>query len=207
MSSSVLTQKTKRGRVRRAPGRPRSERAHKAILHAALELLAERGYEGLTMEAIAERAGVGKATVYRRWKGRDEVLTAAVAGFVTENTIPDTGSIEEDLLLLVRGAVRNYQGSSGRIMPGLVAAMSQDEALAHAFRSGFVAQRRHALREVLERGIRRGEIREGVDLEVVLDLLSGGILMRLTITGGPVDDALARGTVDVVLRGMGCAAR
>jgi AcrR family transcriptional regulator len=207
VSSSVLKQKSKRGRVQRGPGRPRSERAHKAILRSALELLAERGYEGFTMEAIAERAGVGKATVYRRWKGRDEVLTAAVAGFVTENTIPDTGSVEEDLLLLMRGAVRNYQGLPGRIMPGLISAMAQDETLARTFRHGFLEQRRCALREVLERGIRRGELREEVDLELALDFMGGALFTRLLLTGGPVDDDLARGSVDMMLRGMGCLPR
>lgn len=188
-------------------GRPRSERAHRAILRATLELLAEQGYEGLAMESIAERAGVGKATVYRRWKNKAEVLTAAVEGFVSENTLPDTGSIEEDLLHLMRRAVANYQGLPGRIMPGLIAGMAQDPALAHVVRTSFLAQRQAALRTVLVRGIRRGELREDFDLDLALDLLGGGILVRLLINGGAIDEQLARGTVEVVLRGIGVATR
>ena len=196
-------QQNKRVAKRRAPGRPRSERVDRAILRATLELLAERGYEGLNMEALAERAGVGKATIYRRWSNKAQVLTAAVAGFVTENVLPDTGSVASDLLHLIRGAIRNYQGLPGRIMPGLVSGMSKDEVLAHTFRSGFLAQRRRALVEVMERGIQRGELRPDADLALAVDMLGGALFFRLVISGDPLDDQLARGTVDIMLRGLG----
>lgn len=186
----------------RPPGRPRSERADRAILRATLELLAQRGYEGLTMEAIAECAGVGKATVYRRWSSKAQVLTAAVAGFVTGNPLPDTGQVEADLLQLIRGAVRNYQGLPGRIMPGLVAAMAQDAVLAHTFRAGFLADRHKALQAVLERGIQRGELRDDINVPLAVDFLGGALFFRLLISGGPLDDALADGTVEIMLRGL-----
>lgn len=198
-------QRTRRPPTRRAPGRPRSERADRAILQATLELLAERGYDGLTMEAIAERAQVGKATLYRRWSSKAQVLTAAVAGFVQSNALPDTGTLAGDLLQLMLGAVRNYQGLPGRIMPGLVAAVAQDEVLAVTFRTGFVAHRRLALEEVMRRGIRRGELREDTDLELAVDFLGGALFFRLLISGGAIDDDLARGTVDAILRGFGRA--
>lgn len=202
MALPVIAQRSESGPGDRAPGRPRSERAHRAILQAALELLAERGYERLTMEAIAELAGVGKATVYRRWNSKEKVLAAAVAGFVSENVLPDTGSIESDLVHLLRGASVTYRGLPGRIMPGLVSAMAQDAALAHAVRTGFLARRRAALRTVMVRGIRRGELREDIDLELALDFLSGPLFFRLLISGQPIDDEMARGTVDMMLRGM-----
>ena len=115
---------------RRSPGRPRSARANRAIREATLKLLAERGWDGLTMEGIAERAGVSKATVYRRHADRTEAVSAAVEGFVSEIAIPDTGAIEDDLLHLMRYAVEVDRGRPGRIMPGLVSAMAHDAALA-----------------------------------------------------------------------------
>lgn len=186
----------------RAPGRPRSERAHRAILSATMDLLADQGYEGLTMEAIAERAGVGKATVYRRWKEKEAVVAAAVEGAVRRITVPDTGALRTDLLHLMRRAVSLYRGQAGRIVPGLVSAMARSDALARSVREGFLATRRSALRDVLRRGIERGELRGDIDLELALDFLGGPLFYRLLVTGGALDDDLATGVVDVMLRGM-----
>lgn len=191
----------------RGAGRPRSQRVDRAILAATLASLAEEGWSRLSMEGVARRAGVGKAAIYRRWKSREQVLTAAVAGMVSEIRIPDRGSIEEDLLELMRQAVRLYRGDPGRIMPGLVAAMAEHESVARAVREGFLAPRRRALGQVLERAVARGEVPGDVDREIVLDFLGGPLFYRLLVTGGPIDDALARGTVDVMLRGLGRAKR
>lgn len=185
------------------PGRPRSERAHRAILDATLELLAERGWDGLTMEGIAGRAGVGKTTVYRRWKGREGVLAAAVDRLVgTAIAIPDTGTLRSDLHVLMARAVSLYGGPPGRMMPGLVSAMARHPEVAEAVRGGFLAARRDALREVLDRGVRRGELRADADRELALDFLGGPLFYRLLVTGGPLDDALVEGTVDVLVRGL-----
>lgn len=190
------------GNDRTGPGRPRSERAHRAILGAALELVAERGYDGLTMEGIAERAEVGKATIYRRWSNRDEVLEAASEAFVREIGVPDTGAIRSDLLALLAGAIRVYGGLPGRVMPGLVSAMALNPELARTVREGFLASRREALRGVIERAIRRGELRADVDVEIVLDLLGGPLFYRLLVTGAPVDEDVAAAVVDTLLRGV-----
>jgi AcrR family transcriptional regulator len=154
------------------------------------------------MEGIAERAGVGKATLYRRWKSRSAVITAAVEAFVSDITVPDTGDVEVDLLHLMRSAVGVYRGTAGRVMPGLVSAMARDEALAAAVRDDFLAGRRRALAAVLERGIRRGQVRDDVDRELALDFLGGPLFYRLLVTGGPVDESLARGVVDVLMSGI-----
>lgn len=190
----------------RGPGRPRSQEAHRAILDATLELLGEVGWGGLTVEGIARRAEVGKATIYRRWSGLEEVLTAAVEGLVREIEIPDTGSVREDLLALLRRAVALYRGPAGRLMPGLVSAMARHPEVAVAVREGFLAERRAALAQVVERGIDRGELRPDADLELALDFLGGPLFYRLLVTGGPLDDDLAAGTVDVMLRGMAATA-
>lgn len=191
----------------KGPGRPRSRRAHNAILEAALELLAEWGYDGLTMEGIAERAGVAKTTVYRRWSTREEVLEAASERFVKEIGVPDTGSIRGDLLALLQSARKVYSGLPGQVMPGLVAAMAQNPGLARKVRCGFLSDRRAALRGVLERGIERGELRPDIDVGVTLDLLGGPLMYRLLVTGEEVDTAMVREVVDTLLRGIATEAR
>jgi len=188
---------------RRGAGRPRSERVNRAILEATLASLAEEGWSGLSVEGIARRAEVGKAAIYRRWKSREEVLTAAVDGLVSEIAIPDKGSLEADLLELMRQAVALYRGDPGRMMPGLVSAMAEHESVARAVREGFLAPRRRALQQVLERAVARGELPEDTDRELALDILGGPLFYRLLVTGGPLDDGLARGTVEVMLRGLG----
>lgn len=187
----------------RRPGRPRSEAATRAILEAAIDLMAEDGYEGLTMEGVAARAGVGKTTVYRRWASKEALVRATVQAFVSWIPIPDTGSVREDLLALERQAVSVYRGRPGRLMPALVSAMARSSALADAIRDDFLRSRRAALRTVLRKGQARGELRADADLELALDFLGGPLFYRLLVTGGPLDDGLAEGVVDVMLHGVG----
>jgi AcrR family transcriptional regulator len=184
-------------------GRPRDERADRAILSATLELMAEDGVHDLRVDDVAGRAGVGKATIYRRYRSKDELVTAAIAGLVSEITVPDTGRTRDDLRALMRGAVRVYQGSvEAAVMPSLVDAMSRDAELARLIRDGYLARRRAALRAVLERGIERGDLRRDLDLELALDVLGGPLFYRLLVTGGPIDHELAEGVVELVLRGF-----
>jgi len=187
----------------RRPGRPRSEEAHGAILSAAISLIREVGYDALAMEAIAARAGVGKATVYRRWETKETLVAEAIERIVRTFSVPDTGSTEGDLLRVMLDSVGLYQDPATRgLLAGLVAAMARSERIAQAVRSGFVAARREALRQVLERGVARGELRQGTDLELALDLLSGPLVFRALITGAPVNERLTRGIVEAVLRGF-----
>jgi AcrR family transcriptional regulator len=195
------------GRQSAAPlsvGRPRDERADRAILSATLELMAENGVHDLRVDDVAGRAGVGKATIYRRYRSKDELITAAIAGLVSEIIVPDTGRTRADLRALMRSAVRVYRRSiEAAVMPSLVDAMSRDAELARLIRDGYLARRRAALRAVLERGVERGDLRRDLDLELALDVLGGPLFYRLLITGGPIDDELADGVVELILRGFG----
>lgn len=187
----------------RSLGRPRDERADRAIVTATLELIAEQGVRDLRMDDVASRARVGKATIYRRYRSKDELVTAAVAALVSEIKVPDSGSTEGDLLGLMRAAVDVYSGSvEAAAMPSLVDAMSRDVELARAVRDGFLAGRRAALRAVLERGVERGDLRADLDFELALDVLGGPLFYRLLITGGPIDRELAEGVVELILRGF-----
>jgi AcrR family transcriptional regulator len=187
----------------RSLGRPREERADRAILAATRELIAEHGVRDLRMDDVADRARVGKATIYRRYRSKDELVTAAVAALVSAIEVPDTGSTQGDLFGLMRGAVDVYSGSvEAAAMPSLVDAMSRDAELARAVREGFLAGRRAALRAVLERGVERGDLRVELDFELALDVLGGPLFYRLLITGGPIDEQLAAGVVELILRGF-----
>jgi AcrR family transcriptional regulator len=185
-------------------GRPRDARADRAILEATLELIAELGLYEFRTEDVAARAGVGKGAIYRRYRSKDELVTAAVAVLVNEEiAVPDTGSTRADLLILLREAVALYRGSlAGRLMPKLVGAMAQKPDLARAVRDGFLAGRRRALGEVLRRGVERGDLRAGLDVELALDVLGGPLFYRLLVTGGPLDEQLAEGVADLILRGF-----
>ena len=184
-------------------GRPREVRVDGAILAATLELVAEVGIHDFRMDDVAERAGVGKAAIYRRYRSKDELVTATVAALVSEITVPDTGSTREDLLALMRDAVEVYRDPvKAGVMPSLVGAMPQRPELARAIRDGFLAQRRAALRAVLDRGVARGDLRADLDVELALDVLGGALFYRLLITGGPIDADLAEGVAELVLRGF-----
>jgi AcrR family transcriptional regulator len=187
----------------RPRGRPRDQRADRAILRAAIELMAAQGVRDLRMDDVADRARVGKATIYRRYHSKDELVTAAVSGLVSEITVPDTGSTRADLVALMHGAVEVYSGSvEAAVMPSLIDAMSRDVELARSVREGFLEGRRAALREVLERGVERGDLRPDLDLELALDVLGGPLFYRLLVTGGPIDEQLADGVVELILRGF-----
>lgn len=185
-------------------GRPRDARADRAILEATLELIADLGVHEFRTEDVAARAGVGKGAIYRRYRSKDELVTAAVAALVGEEiAVPDTGSTRADLLALMRDAVSLYSGSlPGRLMPNLVGAMARRPELARAVRDGFLSGRRAALAEVLRRGVERGDLRPGLDLELALDVLGGPLFYRLLITGGPIDEQLADGVADLIVRGF-----
>ena len=191
--------------VKRRPslGRPRSEEAHDAILRAAIALIRQVGYDAVTMDGIAAHAGVGKATVYRRWKAKEALVADAIRGILLAVPAPDTGSTAGDLLALLRAALGMYRDpATGPLLSGLVAAMARSAPIARAVRAGFGAVWREAVGVVLRRGIARGELRAGLDLDLAIDLLSAPFFYRYLMTGARVDEALARDVVAVVLRGL-----
>ena len=157
----------------------------------------------MRIDDVAERARVGKATIYRRYRSKDELVAAAVRSLVSDIEIPDTGSTEDDLRQLMHNAVNVYRGSlEAGVMPGLADAMHRDPKLARAVREGFLKRRRAALARVLERGVERGDLRADLDIELALDVLGGPLFYRLLVTGGPIDQALADGVAELMIRGF-----
>lgn len=189
-------------------GRPRSEEAHRAILAATIELIREVGYDALAMDAVAARAGVGKATLYRRWKAKEPLVCEALERIMRAIPVPGTGTVRGDLRALMREQRALYEDRATRgLLSGLVAAMARSERIAAVVRNGFHKARHDVMLEVFRRAVRRGELRKDLDLEVALDLFNGPMFYRFLFTGLPLDDALANGVIDAVLRGLAPKAR
>ena len=185
-------------------GRPRSKEADSAILRAATALLAERGLGGMSIEEVAARAGVGKATIYRRWPSRGALaLDAFLAEFLGQQPTPDTGTLRGDLLAALRAWVRSVtQTSAGPMLAGLIAEAQQDAGLAAAWRDRVVEPIRAQHAVMIDRAIARGEIPARTDKDVVLDMLYGPAYHRLLHGHRPLTEKFARQVVDLLVSGL-----
>jgi AcrR family transcriptional regulator len=185
-------------------GRPRSERSHRAILDAANELLTERGFVDLTIEEIAQRAGVGKTTIYRRWPSKGTLVFEAFAtDYRNQLPLQDTGSLRGDLLALLRGWIRWVKGTvQGRTLVGLIAEVQRDPELAEIWRERFVGPVRAQHRVMFERAVERGEARPDIDPEILLDLVFGAAYHRLLQSHLTLSDRFAQGVVNIVVGGV-----
>jgi AcrR family transcriptional regulator len=168
----------------RRPGRPRSPEAHAAILRAALELALEGGFRGLSMEAIAARAGVGKATIYRRWKSKEALFVEAVQQLARTPEIPDTGTVRGDLEAVVAATLGRMAREAFRIIPRLLADAADDPRLLAAMQEALLSPRRAALGEILRRGVARGELRADLDVELVTEIVFGTTVASVLMSGG-----------------------
>jgi AcrR family transcriptional regulator len=184
--------------VRRAPGRPRSETARRAILDATLALAAEQGPKGVRMDAIASRAGVSKETLYRWWRSKAEVLLEALA-HRGEQTIPvpDTGSLAGDLPAFLRATARSADPPTQRLLRALAAEAAADAGFADLARETFLARRRADLSEVLDRAVARGELTAD-QAATAIDLIYGSLWYRIIFGIGPLDERWADGVADLV---------
>jgi AcrR family transcriptional regulator len=181
-------------------GRPRSRQTNKAILKAAAEIVIASGLAELTIEGVAERAGVGKASIYRRWPSKGALaFDAVVDTIVTAEPTPDTGSLEGDLAGVAESWVRlaNIR-RVGRTLAHFIAEVQSDPDLAVAWRERFVNPIRAARRPIIERAITRGEIPAGSDPELVMDLLYGPLYHRYLNGHLPLDQSFARGVARMV---------
>jgi len=189
--------------VRPQQGRPRSEKARQAILKAAGELLECEGFAAVTVEGIAARAGVSKATIYRWWPNKAAVvtdsfleLTASKVNFV------DTGSVREDLRQQMRRLAQVLASKSGRTIAALIAEGHTDPEVAKAFRDHWIAARREETRRVLQRGVEHGELRADLDLEIAMDALYGPIYYRLLAGHAPLDEGFVDALANHVMFGL-----
>jgi AcrR family transcriptional regulator len=168
----------------RRPGRPRSPEAHAAILRAAVELAVEGGLRGLSMEAIAARAGVGKATIYRRWKNKEALFAEAISSIAVAPDVPDTGSVGGDFAVVSGAALGRMAPEAFRVIPRLLADAADEPELLEALHESVLRPRRVAIREILRRGVERGELRADLDVDLVSDMLIGPMIARVLMSGG-----------------------
>jgi AcrR family transcriptional regulator len=201
MSPSVQASQEHQEQGRKA-GRPRSEQADRAIIDAALSLFAESGPDGLCMEQVAARAGVGKATIYRRWPGKEDLLLDALAALKTPLPEPRGRSIREDLVAVLDAMCRDAADPRrARQFALLQGEGAKYPRLMARFIETVIEPRREVVRSVLRRGVATGELREDADIEAALYLLRGAALAS-TGHQEPVPDDYARRVVDTLLRGL-----
>jgi AcrR family transcriptional regulator len=181
-----------------ARGRPRSPEADKAILQAAIDVLHSEGYARMSMESVAEAAGVGKTTVYRRYKDKDDLVTAALEQMTPVLEPPDSGDTRADLLLLLQ----RFQGSKEkiedlRLMGTLWSEEQRNPELMRLFRERVIRPRRQMLLDILKRGKKRGELRDDVDPALVVEMMVGAHFAR-RFAGRPIPRDWAEQVVDQI---------
>lgn len=184
-------------------GRPRSEETKKAILTASYELLLENGFKAITIEGIAERAKVSKATIYKWWSNKAAVvMDGFFAATETLLQVPDTGSVKEDLRIQVSNLAVFLTSPKGKVITELIAEGQSDANIAEEYRMRYFNPRRFISRQILERGIQRGELKASLDLELSIDLIYAPLFYRLLITGEKVDSNFVQDLISNVLAGL-----
>jgi AcrR family transcriptional regulator len=163
---------------RKAPGRPRSVRADEAIIEAVLDMVASgTAFDALSIESIAAKAGVGKATIYRRWPNKEALLVDAVATVKGEPAKIGGGSVREDLATLLRPMTKAPHTRAGKILPCLIAELPRNPELRNVY-NRITSPRRELMRQVLQRGIREGTLRADLDVDVVIAMLNGPMITK-----------------------------
>ena len=187
----------------KARGRHRSLQAEAAILKATLYLLERQPLRKVTADGIARRAGVSKATIYKWWPNKSLVaLDAYLAGMSEQVPIPDTGSAEQDFTEQLKSVMAFYRSPLGRLFGQFIAEGQSDPGFLALFRERFLFARRDTARVMWRRGVDRGEIREEIDSEIVLDLIYGPMVFRLLAGHGSVSDRDSEALVAAAFGGL-----
>jgi AcrR family transcriptional regulator len=182
-------------------GRPRSEEAHQAILDATLASLAELGFSGLTVEGVATRAGVGKATIYRRWPSKLHLVIEAFSQLPGLEDV-DTGTVVDDLEEMLQTYLHGFSSTPlARVMPSLAGERAHNPELSELL-DPILKGRRQPIIRALERGVARGELQPDLDLDMAADVIFGAIFTRVFFTGARINPKIARPIVDTVLLGI-----
>jgi AcrR family transcriptional regulator len=181
-------------------GRPRDPSRDGVIRAAILRLLADVGYGALTMDAVASEAGVGKATIYRRWRTKQDLVVDTISDLNRAEATPaDTGSLEGDLRAMLHSFVAVITGPTGAATLSLLSTVPHHPALAEAFRSGPIAVWQEAFEQIFRRAEERGEVPAGIPRSVIGETTSALLVQRWLLTGRPVDDAYADEVLDTIV--------
>jgi AcrR family transcriptional regulator len=190
-------------------GRPRSRQAEAAILKATRELLAEQGLTAMTIEEVAGRAAVGKASIYRRWPNKAALaLDAFVDDYLAGIPVRDTGTLRGDLLASARDWIRVVTRTpAGRTLAGLLAETLIDPGLAAAWRDVVLHRMRDDRRAIISRAMARGELPAGIDADLILDLFYGALYHRFINGHLPLSERFARDLAMAVAAAAGAGVR
>jgi AcrR family transcriptional regulator len=183
-------------------GRPRSKELDASILSATLELASEVGINGMSMDDLAQRAGVSKASIYRRWPSKELLVIDALRSAMGPLDAVDTGDVGGDLRAILGDLVARFSSKErmNDVLPHLIEVSTHDPAL-RAELEAYTQLRRVPLRASLERGVARGEVSPDVDLDTLIDALLGPIVYRRLLTGGTIDTAFIEGLLALVVPG------
>lgn len=188
----------------RKAGRPRSAEAEAAIVAATIDLFIELGFDGMSVEAVAARAGVGKTTIYRRWPRKEDLVAEAIGTLAPSLRIVDTGDTRADLQALVANAIRFITTTkAGDVLPRIAGEIAAGSPLGRRYAETVIQPRRALIAAVIERGVQRGELRSDLDVDLAVDSLMGPVMVRrlLGILGAQPADFPDQLT-DALLRGM-----
>ncbi|MDF2500774.1 MAG: bm3R1 3 [Anaerosporomusa subterranea] len=184
-------------------GRPRNAVTEKAILEASYDLLLENGFGNVTVEKIAERAKVSKATIYKWWPNKAAVvMDGFLSAAMSRLPVPDTGSVMDDIIIQARNLASFLASREGKIITELIAEGQFDLKLAEEYRLRYFNPRRLDSRRILERGVQRGELKKDLDLELCIDLIYGPLFYRLLVTGEKIDESFIRILVRYAFEGI-----
>ncbi|MCH1866937.1 TetR/AcrR family transcriptional regulator [Nocardioides sp. CFH 31398] len=175
-------------------------RQQTAILDAVMDGLVDQGYQQLTVEGVAARAGVHKTTLYRWWSGKPALVANALANRMVVGPVPDTGTTRGDLIAWIEVTIANYAGTrAGIALPALIGDLASTPDGVTAFREAFLAERRAGCAELVRRGISRGDLPAHTDVELFLDALAGTVFYRQLVSGVPFTTDLPGRLVDLLL--------
>jgi AcrR family transcriptional regulator len=198
----------------RKPGRPRSAQAHKAIIDATLELLAEEGFQGLSIEAVAARAGVGKTTIYRRWSSKDELVMDAIRQVQVD--IPaalETGNFRNDLAALLKTAYQGFMAHPypflGKLLLKFIGEYQTNPEIFQGALTQLIIPRLQRFVHMVEQAQARGEVRKDIEPAQVLELISGSLMIHWVFTHSRVPsstsvvDVWVKQLIDAIMNGIG----
>lgn len=190
--------------VKRKAGRPRSAESHQAILKATIELLTEEGFEAMSIEAIAARAGVGKTTIYRRWANKTDLVIDALEILRSEVPLIDTGDLRSDLIAVLQSGWQQTPSYLETLTLKMVGELKSNPEIFKAFFARLVVPRSQQFAGMIERAKGRGQIRPDIAPEFVVDLIAGPILFRTLFTSlfVPPPANYPEQVVDAILDGI-----
>jgi AcrR family transcriptional regulator len=184
-------------------GRPRNVETEKAILAASYDLLLEAGFGTVTVEKIAERAKVSKATIYKWWPNKAAVvMDGFLSAAMSRLPVPDTGSAVNDIIIHASNLAKFLTSREGKVINELIGEGQFDLKLAAEYRLRYFNPRRLDARRILERGVQRGELKEELDLELCIDLIYGPIFYRLLVTGENLEEDFIRVLINYAFQGI-----